>query len=359
MVYFGADRGCRFCVDDSGMLQRRLSFEGRCLNQTPARGCCGFTKGVTPCHATLTETLRVDRRACAGAGVGRRSVSARTARSASHRHRRRRLMRASKDGERPCDACVVGVLRGVCNPFSATEASRGKGMEISLNALKLLDQLDLKRQNRHRRRDVLSKIDRGEASPRKAAATYFAVKDNQKNLRENIATRFQASRFFPLVSFEGVIQKARWAHRTAFDRRAIAANAAEHRRTIASSVKHICRVTPLSARQEERPTCEGAPRRKYVYLDVPVLPRWRGHRPKRCCPLDRGHVGHRNHASKQTRSSSARTATANRSDDVAAKHAFPLLASRSKFWKSVSPSPTRAIEQFQDDRNKALRLFAG
>jgi transposase-like protein len=38
---------------------------------------------------------------------------------------------------------------------------------------------------------------------------------------------------------------------------------------------------------------------------------------------------------------------------------FSLIGFALKVLKSVSPSPTRAIEQFQDDRNKALRLFAG
>ena len=38
---------------------------------------------------------------------------------------------------------------------------------------------------------------------------------------------------------------------------------------------------------------------------------------------------------------------------------FSLIGFALKILKSVSPSPTRAIEQFQDDRNKALRLFSG
>jgi hypothetical protein len=47
----------------------------------------------------------------------------------------------------------------------------------------------------------------------------------------------------------------------------------------------------------------------------------------------------------------------NRSDD-APRNIFSLIGFALKILKSVSPSPTRAIEQFQDDRNKALRLFA-
>lgn len=45
--------------------------------------------------------------------------------------------------------------------------------------------------------------------------------------------------------------------------------------------------------------------------------------------------------------------------DEALRNIFSLIDFALKIVKSVSPSPTRAIEQLQDDRNKALRLFAG
>jgi hypothetical protein len=48
----------------------------------------------------------------------------------------------------------------------------------------------------------------------------------------------------------------------------------------------------------------------------------------------------------------------NRSDN-APRNIFSLLAFTLKTLKSISSSPTRAIEQFQDDRSKALRLFTG
>ena len=48
----------------------------------------------------------------------------------------------------------------------------------------------------------------------------------------------------------------------------------------------------------------------------------------------------------------------NRSDN-APRNIFSLIGFALKILKSVSSSPTRAIEQFQDDWNKALRLFAG
>lgn len=48
----------------------------------------------------------------------------------------------------------------------------------------------------------------------------------------------------------------------------------------------------------------------------------------------------------------------NRSDN-APRNVFTILCFARKILKSVSPSLTRAIEQFQDDRNRAIRLFAG
>ena len=74
----------------------------------------------------------------------------------------------------------------------------------------------------------------------KGGGYVFPVKDNQKNLRENIATAFNEP-VFPLVSFEGVIQKAHGR----IERRSIdvlPANAAGIENDW-SSVKHICRVT--------------------------------------------------------------------------------------------------------------------
>jgi hypothetical protein len=48
----------------------------------------------------------------------------------------------------------------------------------------------------------------------------------------------------------------------------------------------------------------------------------------------------------------------NRSDN-APRNVFSLLAFALKILKSVSSSPIRAIEYFQDDRNRLLRLFTG
>ena len=49
---------------------------------------------------------------------------------------------------------------------------------------------------------------------------------------------------------------------------------------------------------------------------------------------------------------------ANRCDN-APRNIFSLTGFVLKILKSVAPSPTRAIEHFQDDRNRAIRLFSG
>ena len=46
-------------------------------------------------------------------------------------------------------------------------------------------------------------------------------------------------------------------------------------------------------------------------------------------------------------------------DLAAPRNIFSLTGFVLKILKSVAPSPTRAIEHFQDDRNRAIRLFSG
>ena len=45
--------------------------------------------------------------------------------------------------------------------------------------------------------------------------------------------------------------------------------------------------------------------------------------------------------------------------DNAPRNIFSLTGFVLKILKSVAPRPTRAIEHFQDDRNRAIRLFSG
>jgi DDE_Tnp_1-associated/Transposase DDE domain len=164
---------------------------GRSLNKRQ-RKALGFTKGTTPCHATLTETLRaIDGRTLAQTLGAACFVAGEDAR---HVMIDGKTMRATKDGE----GRATHVLSAFCASLQSivgNEASRGKGMEIP-DALKLLDQLDLK-----------DKIVSGDAMfcqksitakiAGKGGGYVFPVKDNQKNLRENIETAFTEPVFSP------------------------------------------------------------------------------------------------------------------------------------------------------------------
>ena len=170
---------------------RAAFFLGRGLN-TRQRRSLGFSDGKTPCHATLTETLRViDASALAdifGAACPVEDGDARHVRTDG------KTMRATKDG----DGNATHVLSAFCAGLQSVlghEASRGKGMEIP-GALNLLERLDLK-----------GKIVTGDAIfcqksitakiVEKGGDYVFPVKDNQKTLRENIQTAFNEPVFPP------------------------------------------------------------------------------------------------------------------------------------------------------------------
>jgi len=114
-----------------------------------------------------------------------------------------KTMRASKDG----DGNATHVLSAFCAGLQSilgNEASRGKGMEIP-DALKLLDRLDLKGRivtgdAMFCQKSIVAKI------VEKGGDYVLPVKDNQKNLRENIQTAFDEP-VFPLVSFGSDCEK--------------------------------------------------------------------------------------------------------------------------------------------------------
>lgn len=175
----------------SGRKGMKAAFElGRSLNSRQ-RALLGF-KTTTPCHATLTQTLRVIDPHALGAALG--SLSLDDGGQERHIAIDGKTMRASKDKE----GKAVHVVSAFCAGLQATlqhEASRGKGFEIP-DALKLLDQIELK-----------GRIVTGDAIfCQKAIAAKIAVgggdfvlpvKDNQKDLRENIEAAFNGPVFFP------------------------------------------------------------------------------------------------------------------------------------------------------------------
>ncbi len=152
-------------------------------------------RGHTPCHATLTETLRIlDAQAVAdilGAVV--------LADNSDDRHIAidGKTLRASKDGDGRAEH-VLSAFCGGLQTILSHEASRGKGLEIP-DALKLLARLDLR-----------DRIVTGDAifCQRAIAQTVvdaggdylLPVKNNQKTLRKNIETAF-AEPVFPPRNF--------------------------------------------------------------------------------------------------------------------------------------------------------------
>ncbi len=167
---------------------------GRSLTHVQKRQL-GFMRGHTPCHATLTETLRIlDAQAVAdilGAVV--------LADNSDDRHIAidGKTLRASKDGDGRAEH-VLSAFCGGLQTILSHEASRGKGLEIP-DALKLLARLDLR-----------DRIVTGDAifCQRAIAQTVvdaggdylLPVKNNQKTLRKNIETAF-AEPVFPPRNF--------------------------------------------------------------------------------------------------------------------------------------------------------------
>ena len=167
---------------------------GRSLTRVQKRQL-GFMRGYTPCHATLTETLRIlDAQAVAdilGAVV--------LADTSDDRHIAidGKTLRASKDGDGRAEH-VLSAFCGGLQMILSHEASRGKGLEIP-DALKLLARLDLR-----------DRIVTGDAvfCQRAIAQTVvdaggdylLPVKNNQKTLRKNIETAF-AEPVFPPRNF--------------------------------------------------------------------------------------------------------------------------------------------------------------
>jgi hypothetical protein len=100
----------------------------------------GFVRGKSPCHATLTETLRViDAQALADV-LG--SLGLQQSGGAQHIAIDGKTMRASKDSNGRAEH-VLSAFCGDLQTVLGHEASRGKGLEIP-DALKLLERLDVK-----------------------------------------------------------------------------------------------------------------------------------------------------------------------------------------------------------------------
>jgi predicted transposase YbfD/YdcC len=165
---------------------------GRKLNRSQ-RSALGFVKGQTPCHATLTETLRLLDPSLLQEHLAGFAV---TDSEKNNRHIAidGKTMRATKN-EKGHAAHVLSAFCCTLKSNMGSKASHSKGMEIP-DALKLLDTLDLK-----------DKIVTGDAMfcqkhitekiVAKGGDYLFPVKKNQKNLHTNIETAFTSPVFPP------------------------------------------------------------------------------------------------------------------------------------------------------------------
>ncbi len=165
---------------------------GRKLN-AGQRSALGFVRGRTPCHATLTETVRIlDPKALMK--VLQQVAVITTNGDNRHVAIDGKTMKATKNDQGHA-AHVVSAFCSGLGRLMGTEASHGKGMEIP-DALKLLDQLDLR-----------DKVVTGDAMFCQKSLTekivvkggdyLFPVKGNQRNLEEAIATAFNQPVFPP------------------------------------------------------------------------------------------------------------------------------------------------------------------
>jgi len=160
--------------------------------------------------------------------------------------------------------------------------------------------------------------------------------------------RLSTSRFFPLCTWDSGVEKAHGR----IERRTIdvlpAAAAGIEREW--PTVRQICRIKRW--RQFKKNGEWQPPQHEVVHLISSLT----AASPQALLAINRNHWGieimHRNKDVIL-----GEDGYTNRSDE-APRNIFSLIGFALKILKSVSPSPTRAIEQFQDDRNKAFRLFA-
>jgi hypothetical protein len=111
---------------------------GRSLSRRQ-KAALGFVRGKSPCHATLTETMRaIDAWALADI-LGALDLA--DGNDARHIAFDGKTMRASKDSDGKAEHVLSAFCCGL-QTIVGHEASRGKGLEIP-DALKLLERLDM------------------------------------------------------------------------------------------------------------------------------------------------------------------------------------------------------------------------
>jgi predicted transposase YbfD/YdcC len=237
----------------------------------------GFIRGTTPCHATLTETLRViDAQALADV-LG--ALCLEEGGNARHIAIDGKTMRASKDSEGKAEH-VLSAFCGGLQTVLGHEASRGKGLEIP-DALKLLERLALK-----------GKIVTGDAifCQKSIAAKIverggdyvFPVKDNQKTLRQDHRNGFQRAGFSPcahgIAASKRRMGASNGARSTCFLPKPPGFRASGRRfgKSAASSVRAKSRRTASGRRHSTSssiwfPACPPPPRHRLCWASIAII----------------------------------------------------------------------------------------
>lgn len=155
----------------------------------------GFRRGrASPCHATLTETLRILSPDALAQVFGRLVAAPQVDETIHQIAIDGKTLRGSKDAEGKAEHVLSAFCAGLEQSVGHT-SSRGKGMEIP-DALRLLGEIDLS-----------GKIATGDAIFCQKTITakvvqrggdyVFPVKNNQKDLRREIETAFNTPIFPP------------------------------------------------------------------------------------------------------------------------------------------------------------------
>lgn len=157
------------------------------------REALGFANGRTPCHATLTQTIRFLDPESLLKALQRVMVTASTG-ERQHVAIDGKTMRATKDGEGKATHVVWAFCCGL-RSMAGMQSSNSKGLEIP-DALTLIETLDLR-----------DKVVTGDAMfcqktitekiVEKGGDYLIPIKDNQKTLREATETAFNEPVFPP------------------------------------------------------------------------------------------------------------------------------------------------------------------
>ena len=309
----------------------------------------GFRPGhASPCHATLTETLRVLEPTAMAQAFGQ--LTAETGAPADTDINYLSLDGKTLRGSKDADGKAEHVLSAFCVTLDQSVgpvSSRGKGMEIP-DALRLIDQLDL-----------TGKIVTGDALfcqktitskvVGKGGDDVLPVKGNRKDLRDEIETAFTEP-VFPLAEWHEPPQSGHGR----IDQRHIALlpveALGEEMRKSWPTIRFIARLE--RGRDHVRRGRVIRTERETIYriTSRPTAT------PKRIMSVNRSHWRIKAmHRDKDVTPGEDRHT--NRLDH-APQNIFTLTSATRTVLKRISNSPTRAIETFQTSRITASRFLA-